>query len=76
MVKDKSISTFVNIGVRAICTVFLEVGAIETTQTHLKLATKDDLELLTFLPLPPGQYDRNVPPHPVYVVLGMGRRAS
>lgn len=46
------------------------------TYTSLKLAIEDDLELLTLLPLPPGQYDRNVPPHPVYMKLGMGQRAS
>lgn len=77
MVKDKSILIFVNIGMRAICTIFMEEGAIETSNPDcLKLAIEDDLELLTLLSLPPGQFDRNAPPHPVYMVLGMGRRAS
>lgn len=31
MVKDKSISIFVNIGRRAICKIFLEAGIIETS---------------------------------------------
>lgn len=35
MVKDKSTSTFVNIGVRAICTIFMEEGAIETSNPDL-----------------------------------------
>ena len=76
MVKDKSILIFVNIGMRAICTVFMEEGAIETSNPDcLKLAIKDDLELLILLFLPPRQFDGNAPPHPVYMVLGMGGRA-